>query len=577
MAISWGRGLLRAGGNAVVADPPAATDIALGVVPTNYGMLLNLVSRPVVLWSDGVIVYANPAAERTARPVISDSLVGHPITDVVDVDSVARLWSTVLSGRGARTSSAHVRIQLVCRAPAVVQATVSEVVLPDLTAIQLIFDDPTLASLARKRDDLTGLHSRSGVVDKLAAQIGALDPRGDRRVAVITLDLDGFSRINDSMGADVGDEILTAIADSLRAAVPVGAVVGRLGADEFVVAATVHDQPDGSADLIGRVRSVVSEPVPTSGGSEHWLNMRMGLAVASRGDRPSDVLRDSSIARRRASFRRDPAYLRFQQEFREEAQHRLGIEKALRTTLAFTPEHLVVVYQPIIALSDRRVVGFEALVRWNDPERGLMLPGDFIPIAEESDLIEQVGGHVIDAAIREVAAAVWADDVFLSINLSSRELCDADLAPRLAALCDEVGMDPRRLRIEVTETGFAVDGDVMAAAAGQLRAVGIGVFLDDFGSGQSSLSRLVGLPATGIKTPCEFVRNVEERSDVQALLSCVVALAGARGVDVVIEGIENAAQEKAVADSGAELVQGFLYGRPAPLSDFASSLVLSGH
>lgn len=409
---------------------------------------------------------------------------------------------------------------------------------------------------------LRRLLTRDGAIEELSARIA--ESAGP--VGVVSFGIDGFTALIEALGLDRGDELLHSIAHRVRSGLPAELTAAWMGGGEFVVLMPGSDDGAAEWELVGVLQNLLSDPFAAADGGEHRLRFSVGIVSGVAGAVAVELLLDSRIARRHATEQRARAVW-YEPGFRVQAQRRQAVERDLRETLENTPERLTVVYQPIIDLPSRRAVGYEALVRWRHSERGLLMPADFILVAEESGLIAELGQHVLSSAIREFATFA-PRSLSLAVNLSEYELADPDLPERVAGLLNMHGLPADRLCVEITETALAGDDEVTAGAAARLRALGVGVALDDFGSGTASLARLGSLPITSIKTPKQFVDALggEGGAEASAVLTGIVTMATASGLDVVVEGVETTEQENAVIACGAERVQGYKFGRPRPIA-----------
>ena len=420
-------------------------------------------------------------------------------------------------------------------------------------------------------DDLTGLPNRSAFGAALSA---ACDRVGRDRssVAVLTMDLDNFKSINDSLGHDVGDRVLVAVADRLRTRLRTGDLVARLGGDEFVVLASDIDT-DQAVALGDAIRRTMA-PAVDLGELQVQLRVSVGVAVSDRRTSPSELLRWSDIALYRAKSDGRDRTVCVDDELERAVVRRLELGRRLRDPA--TVSELRVHYQPEVDLVTGDVVGVEALVRWAHPELGLLGPDDFIPVAEDEGSIVEIGAHVLEQACVDAASWVAAglvDERFvLRVNLAARQLEDPTVLDRVVGVLERTGLAPQRLCLEVTETAVLGDLTECASRLDALRAVGVRVALDDFGTGFSSLQVLKQLPLDHVKIDREFVDGLPDSSDDLAIVTSVIALAQALGIDLVAEGIERPDQARFLRDRGCATGQGFLYSPAVPAPELLPML-----
>ena len=416
---------------------------------------------------------------------------------------------------------------------------------------------------ASLHDPLTGLPNRTLALDRLAH---ALARRGRERidVAVFVLDVDGFKLINDSLGHAAGDEVLLALAPRLNDAVRTTDSIARLGGDEFVVICTDIDGSRGATDVAGRLAAAVSRPLALSSG-EHFFTVSIGGTLAAHvRDTPESLLGDADAAMYRAKARGRGGYELFDEAMRTTLIARVRTETELRRAL--DRGELDVYYQPVIDLATGRPSSTEALVRWQHPERGLLGPREFIPLAEETGLIALLGLHVLEHACRQTAA--WQRDIDpalgVSVNVSGRQALNPLLPAQVAAIAEHSGLRPGTLALEITETVLMEEADSQSSVLDSLQEHGLSLVLDDFGTGYSSLSRLKRLPLDVLKIDRSFVAGIEHNADDRAIVKATIDMAHAVGLTVVAEGVETREQEQQLRELGCDRAQGYLYARPQP-------------
>ncbi|HEY4279571.1 MAG TPA: EAL domain-containing protein [Conexibacter sp.] len=407
-------------------------------------------------------------------------------------------------------------------------------------------------------DMLTDLPNRTLLIDRLTHAL-ARSLRHGGEVAVIFCDLDDFTLLNESLGHELGDWVLCHVAQRLSGAVRPGDTVARFGADKFVVVADGMNA--GTAHtLADRLHAALQPPLVHPHEGELTVSATLGVALANAHTFPSDALRRADSALYDAKRSGVPTRL-YSAELRRRATEQLQLHGALRRALQ--RDELRLAYQPVIELASGDVIAVEALMRWDNPQLGSVSPARFIPAAEETGLIVELGDWALETAAAQARA--WSDagvPVAVAVNISSRQLVDPALARRVEATLARVGLDPRSLIVEVTETAL-IEQDVQAAASLEaLNALGAHVALDDFGTGYSSFARLRRLPIEVVKIDREFVSGLGVDPDASAIVTAMVALAQALDLVVTAEGVETEAQLEQLRALGCTCVQGYLLGRP---------------
>jgi len=424
-------------------------------------------------------------------------------------------------------------------------------------------------------DGLTGLPNRSLIIDRIDNAIGMAKRHGDYRFAVLLLDLDRFKVITESLGHEAGESVLCAVAGRLRDCAGSGDTVGRLGGDEFVVVlGDARDASDASRTaqvLIERI----GEPIDANGHSIQ-VTASIGIVLSAPSyERAEEILRDSDTAMYRAKAAGSGGHAVFDEEMHREAVERLRTQTDLRS--AIDNGELTVYYQPILALKDLRIRGFEALVRWQHPDHGMILPGKFISVAEETGLIIPLGEHVLRTVCGQLAA--WRDSklplAWVSVNISAQQFQRTDLVPNVMQTLEQAGVHGQRLQLEITEGTAAQDPERAVRTMTALRENHIRLALDDFGTGYSSMSYLKRFPIDTVKIDRSFVSGLPESQDDAAIASSVIAMSHALGLKVVAEGIENERQALFLKSLDCDEVQGFMYGKPMT-ADRATLLLQQG-
>ena len=420
-------------------------------------------------------------------------------------------------------------------------------------------------------DALTGLANRALLHQRLADAIARARRVPDSTLAVLCLDLDGFKAVNDLYGHPAGDCLLREVAARLGRSVRETDTVARLGGDEFVVVQTEHAQPEAGRVLAERLVAVLAEPYDLgSGEAQKAVTTSIGIALfPGDGSDPDALLRNADTALYRAKWAGRNGAAFFRPEMDRELRERRALERDLRQATA--RGEFALAWQPLSAVSgDGEVTGFEVLLRWRHPERGLVPPELFIPVAKACGAITAIGAWVLREACRE--AARWAVPLGVAVNVSPLQAQQGEaFAEMVEQALEASGLDPSRLVLEVTEGVLIREADRVLAALNRLKALGVRVALDDFGTGYSSLATLRAFPFDKIKIDRSFVAGMGVLADGKdvAIVQAVLGLARGLGLPVVAEGVETDAQFGTLRDAGCEEVQGWLVGRPAPIESFA--------
>ena len=413
-------------------------------------------------------------------------------------------------------------------------------------------------------DPLTGLPHRNLFLDRLQHALSAADRRGTR-VAVLFLDLDQFKLVNDSLGHAAGDELLAAVAPRIEEALRPGDTVARFGGDEFAILAEDIGNERGATRIAERVAEALTRPFVLRG-REHFVSASVGIAIGAGTEPPEGLIRDADSALYRAKDRGRGGYEIFDEVMRSRVIEHMQIENDLQR--AVQRGELELHYQPVIRLRDGAIVAMEALLRWNHPERGLIGPHAFIPVAEESRLIVPIGRWVIEQACRQAAA--WqqlspdAAPVSVAVNLSGRQLADPHLLSHLEGSIRTNRIEPSSLWLELTETTLFDDTIFVERILDSLAELGVRMVLDDFGVGFSSLGHLKRLPLSMIKLDRTFVEGLTEGSHDAAIVRAVSEMAVTMGIGVVAEGVETEEQVRMADALGCGFAQGFHFSGPVP-------------
>ena len=414
-------------------------------------------------------------------------------------------------------------------------------------------------------DSLTQLPNRAYFMERLARSLERASVEPAYHFAVLFLDLDRFKVVNDSLGHMAGDEVLVLVERRLKAAVRPGDTVARLGGDEFAVLLYEIQERDDATAVAERIHQRLREPHLVEG-HEVFTTASVGIALSSAGyDRPEEMLRDADTAMYRAKALGGVRHQMFDHTMHAEAMALLYLETDLRR--AVEREEFEVYYQPIVSLETVTTVGFEALVRWRHPERGLVLPEEFIPLAEETGLIVPIGWWVLREACR--AMAQWNAELrpqrtlMLSVNLSARQLVQPDLVEVVQGVVEEYALRGA-LRLEITESAIMAHPDAAAEVFHRLREGGIELCIDDFGTGYSSLSHLHRFPVSLMKIDRSFVSKLGEDDHNLEIVRAIVSLAANLGIEAIAEGVETPLQRDQLLALGSRLAQGALFSMPLP-------------
>jgi diguanylate cyclase (GGDEF)-like protein/PAS domain S-box-containing protein len=411
-------------------------------------------------------------------------------------------------------------------------------------------------------DSLTGMPNRAEFTDRLRESIERGEANG-QRVTVVYLDLDQFKLVNDSLGHRAGDEMLREVAYRLRASVRDEDLVARFGGDEFVVLIEGGDD-DVPLQVAERLAATFDEPIEIHDAS---LFVTASIGVASTPPYDADaILRNADVATNRAKELGRARIELFDTTLGEDAAELLQLRNELRR--AIENEQFVLHYQPIVDLGGAKVVGMEALVRWQHPEHGLVPPLRFIPAAEDSGLIVELGAWVLETACAD--AATWPSDVHVAVNLSARQLVDRRIVDVVAGALLRSGLAPGRLVLEVTESALMSNAEMALACLTDLKQLGVRLAIDDFGTGYSSLVYLKRMPVDTIKVDRSFVDGLGADQEDTAIVESVISLAHAVGVEAIAEGVETEAQKWQLVGLGCDLAQGYLWSKPVPREEIAA-------
>lgn len=419
-------------------------------------------------------------------------------------------------------------------------------------------------SFMANHDALTGLPNRLLFHDRLEE---ALECWRQHRngVALLCLDLDRFKQVNDTLGHPAGDMLLKVVAERLRECVREDDVVARLGGDEFAVLLYGANHREHAKELAQRIVKALGA-VYDLGGHRAIVGASVGIAIATADLDSADVLlmsADMALYQAKANGRGN--YFFFENAMNEQVQARRAVELDLREALG--RGEFEVHYQPVIGLQDQRASGFEALIRWRHPRRGMISPAEFIPLAEELGLIVPIGEWVTAQACAD--AVKWPEHVKVAVNLSPVQFRSPGLVASVRRALERSGLPAHRLELEITESALLQDSEAVLASLHELRALGLRTALDDFGTGYSSLSYLRSFPFDKLKIDQSFVREMAQRPDCLTIVTSVLGLARELGMATTAEGVETQEQLHYLREAGCTEVQGFLFDRPRPVADIA--------
>ncbi len=417
-----------------------------------------------------------------------------------------------------------------------------------------------LAHMAR-HDVLTDLPNRMLLRERLDLALARVH-RGEQ-VAVLYLDLDDFKGINDALGHDVGDKILQAVADRLRGCVRETDTIARLGGDEFAIIQVGVEQLSDAARLAIRIREAITSSCEVNG-HPILTDISIGISIAPNDtNEPDQLLRNADMALYRAKAEGRGTFRFFEPQMDERVKARRTLEIDLRRAIVNGEFELH--YQPQVELARGQISGCEALLRWQHPERGLVPPAEFIPLAEETGLINQIGEWVLRQSCIEAVA--WPDDIGLAVNLSPVQFRDEGLAQLVVGALAVSGLPARRLEVEITEAALLHNNEATLATLHQLHELGVEIAMDDFGTGYSSLSYLRSFPFDKIKIDRSFITDIAESDDSRAIVRAVIGLASHLRMTTIAEGVETQRQLDMIAALGCTEMQGYLYSGPVPAKD----------
>ena len=562
-----------------------------------YRSVVNCLNEGIILQSrDGIILACNPSAERILRAP-PGGLVGirrgSYFKRVTAEDGSPISGDDLPSQRVFASGEPMIGLVLAIEVMNDEVVWISENVLPicqpgeaSPSSILISFSDISAVKDVQQRlqymathDSLTGLPNRALLSERLGTALLTAQNRTagngnrlHRNIAVLFLDLDRFKNVNDTIGHEAGDELLRMVAGRLSACISSTDTLARLGGDEFVILAYAFADKDYASRLCERILATLAEPFVLEG-NEYYLGVSIGIgAYPEDGKEGSDLLRcaDSAMYFAKESGRNN--YQFFTSRLNARTQRRYHLETNLRRALV--NEEFFLLYQPKIDARSGRIVGAEALLRWQNPQAGLVPPIDFIPVAEETGLIVPIGAWVLERACRQ--AALWragiAPDMCMAVNLSPRQFQDEHLLNMVTAALTDSGLPAHALELEITEGLLMGDTEKLMPMFDALTALGVRFSIDDFGTGYSSLSYLQRFPISNLKIDRSFINRVPENHDSVALTQAIIAMAKALDMKVTAEGVEEARQMEFLRHAGVHEMQGYYFSRPVTAEAFARLL-----
>jgi diguanylate cyclase (GGDEF)-like protein/PAS domain S-box-containing protein len=549
---------------------------------------LRLMMAAISSTSDGIVIadldgiphYQNPAFQK---------MTGLTIDDLRMAGGLLRLYRDVGMARAALAAlrggqSYRGEMRLIDRQGNAISVLLNIDPVLDaanrVTALVAVHTDVTQRKLTEDRlaylsshDPLTGLANRTLMLDRLQLALERRNRRGATPCGILLLDLDRFKQINDSLGHTVGDEVLMAVAGRLKHITRPGDTVARLGGDEFAIVVDTVGSVEDIWRIALRIQQALSHPITVQ---DHSLTVGVSLGIAVDNGRTTDaaaLLRDADTALHQAKVRGRSRIVLFEEAMHTAAATQLQLEIELRQALQ--RQTLVMHYQPIVDLSSRAIRGFEALIRWHHPLKGLLLPDSFLPVAEEAGMIPAISAWSIVEVCRQVRH--WRDqsgavEVPVSINIHSQQFEQTDLPNLVRQALREFNLPGSALMIEITEKAALSDLDLVISQLRQLKELGVQVVLDDFGTGYSSLSYLARLPVDGVKIDRAFVQSMMRDQLAATIVRAVITLARELRLHVVAEGVETEDQRAMLLRLGCTCAQGWLFGRAVD-ADAAADLI----
>lgn len=424
-------------------------------------------------------------------------------------------------------------------------------------------------------DQLTGLHNRVLFKDQLRKALNSCQ-RNNTQFSLMYLDLDHFKRINDTLGHEAGDVLLVEVARRLRACLREADIVARLGGDEFAVLLQQVTNPQYAYSVANKIIAALNQPLVLHG-KEVVIGVSIGITMAPNDSKDIDsLMKNADLAMYRAKEKGRNKFQFYTADMNVQAEHRLALENDLRRALK--NQEFELYYQPVVDLHTGQIVSAEALLRWNHPQRGMIQPEDFIPVAEDSGLIVPMGKWVIYNACQQAKNIHKAlrRPITIAVNISARQLHDNNFVDSINTALKETRIAPEWLAVELTETAVMTNGDRAIERLQQIRDMGISIAIDDFGTGYSSLSHLKRLPVDTLKIDRSFVEGLPADEEDRAIVTLIVSMANSLDYKVVVEGVENATQLTFLTLCGCDYAQGYYFGEPMPADKFLQRLFEEG-
>ena len=522
----------------------------------------------VVVGSDDCVSYASSSVVRVWGQ-LEDAVVGDRLVQHVHPEDVVKVTLALHSVRELREQSLSVDFRVIADDHSIryIEAALTDLVdVPAIAGVVLNARDVTERMLleeelrsAAYRDPLTGLPNRALFTGHMEQSVAGHED-GAATVALLVVDLDRFKVFNDTLGHEAGDDMLVAVSRRLRELAPHGSFIGRLGGDEFAILVR-----SGDAEAPERLAREVTLAFGVA--AAEMSSVSVGVALRRDGcETPQDLFRAADLALFHAKQNGRGQFAIFDPERDGSWRERLDLEAQLHGAVERGEFHLR--FQPIVSLTDERLTAVEALARWEHPERGSIPPTAFIPLAEESGVIPEIGHWALTESCRQLAE--WDQQFgssgqgidYISVNVSAAELRDPAYVERVAEVLRETGTEPARLQLEITESLIVEEGHESLERLNELKALGVRLAIDDFGTGYSSLSYLTRMPVDILKVDRSFVSHMLDSERVQSVVRATVSLAHALDLRVVAEGVETVEQRQALRELGCELAQGFYYARP---------------